>query len=450
MQIKNRKKVLFVRPPNMQQSQAWKKQGVVRCPLSLAMLAAYVREKGNYQCDLIDFEDIEPAGISQMANTIVQKNPAYVCLTALTPRFPTTVRIAGAIKSLCPDIITIVGGPHVTGLPQYSLFDGIDYAIAGEGEQALLELLNTIENGQHVGNIANLVYRQNGAVCVNPVRPFIDDLDLMPRPAWDLMNISAYKDPTYFPDSHLAIYTTRGCPYSCSFCASAVTWKRKVRYHSIENVIEQIKYIVNELGIHDIMFWDDTFAIDQDRAIEICNRICDEQLDIRYTAQFRADACTSDLVKALLKSGCSFGHIGVESGNDKMLEQIGKGETKEQFREAVKIMKSLNLPCIASYIIGLPGDTHETIQETIDFAFELDAEQSKFMILTPLPGTKVYDMAVQRGLADPNSLEQLEALNYYDSVSINLSNVSDEDLIRYQDIAYERFDNKNAQQVQTA
>lgn len=439
--------VIFVRPPNLQQSAAWKKQGVVRCPLSLAMLAAYVRENGPFACGLVDFDELDPVSIDHMAKTILRDKPQYVCLTTLTPRFPTAVQIARQIKTYSPATVTIVGGPHVTGLPEHSLFDGFDYGIAGEGEQALLELLTALENDKPVENIQNLIYRGENGITVNRQRAFIADLDSLPRPAWDLMNIEAYKDPTYFPDSHVAIYTTRGCPHDCNFCASAVTWKRRVRYHSVENVIDQIRYIVNELGVHDIMFWDDTFAINQQRAIEICERICREGLDIRYTAQFRADACTPELVDALLKSGCSFGHIGVESGNDEMLARIGKGETKEQFRQAVRVMREAGLPCIASYIIGLPGDTHETIQETIDFAFELDVEQSKFMILTPLPGTRVYDMAVERKLADPSSLGQMEALNYYDSVSINLSEVSDEDLIRYQDIAYERFDSKKKEKV---
>ncbi|MHC4073253.1 MAG: B12-binding domain-containing radical SAM protein, partial [Planctomycetota bacterium] len=136
--------------------------------------------------------------------------------------------------------------------------------------------------------------------------------------------------------------------------------------------------------------------------------------------------------------------IGVESGNEELLEKIGKRETKAQFRDAVRAMKQANLPVIASYIIGLPGDTHETIKETMEFALELDADQSKFMILAPYPGTRVYDIAVQRGLVDPTSFEQMEDLNYYDSVAINLSEVSDEDLIAYQDQAYEQYDTVHA------
>ncbi len=441
MQV-NSKKVVFVRPPNFQKSGQWKKQGVVRCPLTLCILSAYISENGPYECDILDFEEIDPVSIENMARVILRENPKFVCFTTLTPRYPTVIKTAAEIKKISPETVVVVGGPHVTGVPGHCLFEGIDYGITGEGEVALLSLLNALNGSAVLDNLPNLVYRKDSVVKVNPCGPFIDNLDSVPMPAWGAMNLDSYVDPVYYGGPHLPMLTTRGCPHDCSFCASAVTWKRKVRFKSVHRVMDELHYITEKLGVRNIMIMDDTFAINRQRALEICRRICDERLGIKYVVQFRADACTGELVDALLKSGCMFGHIGVESGNEQMLSRIGKGETKQQFRDAVKLMKSAGLPCIASYIIGLPGDTHETIQETIDFAFELDVEQSKFMILTPLPGTRVYDMAVSRGLADPGSLEQMEALNYYDSVSINLSEVSDEDLIRYQDIAYERFDNR--------
>jgi radical SAM superfamily enzyme YgiQ (UPF0313 family) len=291
-----------------------------------------------------------------------------------------------------------------------------------------------------VSGIKNLLFRDKEGIKINAPRPFIKNLDELPLPAWDLMSLDEYTDPAYFEGSHLAIFSERGCPYDCSFCASCVTWKGKLRSRSVDNVLDEIRCIVTVLGIKNLMYWDDTFAAKRKRAIDICNRIMDEKLDINYTVQVRADSVTEDLVVALRDSGCAFAAIGVESGNEIMLEEIGKRETKAQFESAVKIMKAEGLPIIASYIIGLPGDTHETIKETIDFAFELDADQSKFMILAPYPGTRVYDFAVRKGLVDPDNFEQMEALNYYDSVAINLSEVSDQDLIRYQDEAYARFD----------
>jgi len=433
-------KVVFVRPPNLQKSGQWKKQGVIRCPLNIALLASFIRHKGNYNCSIVDFEVVPVVSIVQMAEVILKESPKYVCFTTLTPRYSVIVKIAQEIKKIDPGIITIVGGPHVTGDPFNSLFEGISYGIVGEGEEALIELLDVLEKGERPNSIKNLVYKENTAVLVNEPRPFIKILDSLPFPAWELMSIDDYKDPAYFEGSHLAIYSGRGCPHDCIFCASAVTWKRNLRLRSVENVIDEIRQIVNVLKVKNFMFWDDTFAIDEKRALSICNRIIEENLVVEYTVQVRADSISERLVTALKKSGCRFAAIGVESGNEDMLIKIGKKETKEQFRRAIKIMREAGLASIASYIIGFPADTHESIRETIDFAFELNADQSKFMILTPYPGTRIYELARQKGMVDPKNLQQMEAANYYDSVFINLSNVSDEDLLRYQDEAYARFD----------
>lgn len=436
----SRARVTFVRPPNLQKSGQWKKQGVIRCPLNIGLLASFIRERGSYDCSLVDFETTEAASVTEMAEVVLGESPKYVCITTLTPRFPTVVRMAQEINRLDPAVTIIVGGPHVTGAPQAALYEGISYGIIGEGEQTLLELLDTLEAGHDPSTIANLIYRAGSDTRVNDIRPFVKNLDELPFPAWDLMNLDDYVDPAYFKGRHLAIFSGRGCPYDCSFCASRVTWQRKLRLRSVENVMEEIRHIVNVLGVTNLMFWDDTFAADKKRAIAICNKIIEEDLDISYTVQIRADACSDELIEALRDSGCAFAAIGVESGNEQMLERIGKREGKEQFRNAVRAMKRANLPTIASYIIGLPGDTHETIRETMEFALELDADQSKFMILAPYPGTRVYDVAVEKGLVDPTSFEQMENLNYYDSVAINLSEVSDDDLISYQDQAYEQYD----------
>gem|GEM_PF-3722365 len=199
-------KVTFVRPPNLQKSGAWKKQGVIRCPLNIALLAAYIREQGQFICSLVDFEVTAATTPAEMAARVLQESPKYVCITTLTPRYPTVIRMAAEIKRLAPEVTIIVGGPHVTGLPQKALYQPISYGIIGEGEYALLELLNALENNQAVSKIPNLVYRHNTTVKVNAPRPFIKNLDTLPFPAWDLMNLDEYTDPAYFSGSHLAIF----------------------------------------------------------------------------------------------------------------------------------------------------------------------------------------------------------------------------------------------------
>src|SRR3989338_3039131 len=198
-----RTKVVFVRPPNLQKSGLWKKQGVIRSPLNIALLSSYIREKGSYECALVDFEITPATTPEEMAEVILKENPRYVCFTSLTPLYPILIKIAREIKRLDSSIVNIVGGPHVTGTPQTSLFDGIDYGIIGEGEEALLELLNLLEKKENLQKIGNLLFRVKDNVIVNPARPFIKDLDKLPLPAWDLMVLNEYLDPIYFEGSHL-------------------------------------------------------------------------------------------------------------------------------------------------------------------------------------------------------------------------------------------------------
>lgn len=440
--IMKTRKILLVRIPNLYKSEQWKKQGVLRTPTNLALLSSYIREFGNYEPEILDLELYDFDNLSQITDKILSRNIFYIGFTTLTPRFPNISRITYELKKADKDIVTIVGGPHISGRPQDCRYDGINYGIIGEGEEAFLELLNSLISNKDTSNIDNLVYKKEDKLVINKKRPFIQNLDSLPLPAWDLLDLKNYLDPVFFDGPHAGIFTTRGCPQDCLFCASKVTWERKLRYRSIENIIQEIGELVNKWDIKNFYFYDDQFAIKTNRTIELCNKIVSENLNIKYQAQIRADSINKELAIALKKSGCVSAAIGVETGNEEMLKFIRKKETKDQIKNGIKILKEEGVPITASYILGLPGDTHETIKQTLDFAKELNTEQMKFMLLTPVPGTEVYNMAVEKGLLNPDDLDQMEQTTYYDSTAVNLSKVSIEDLIRYQDLAYEELDKK--------
>jgi radical SAM superfamily enzyme YgiQ (UPF0313 family) len=236
--------------------------------------------------------------------------------------------------------------------------------------------------------------------------------------------------------------TGRGCPYDCIFCASKVTWGKKVRLRSAGNVVSEIEELINKFKINEFMFYDDTFTINRARAAEICDMILLKGLKIRFYAQSRADTIDLELAKKMKKAGCIGVAIGVESGNEKILKEIGKCETKDQFRKAARVFKDADMPCVSSYVIGLPGDTRETIQETIDFANELDTDQAKFMIATPYPGTKLYEIAVQKKLLKSADIEDMGDFTYYQHVAANFSCVSDQELMEFQRKAYDDYDKR--------
>ena len=435
-------KIILIEPPNFQRSGTWEKQKVYRTPTNLAILAAYARQRGYNDIKIFDF-DVHGGPAKALAEKIISEKPDIVGFTCLTPRFPAILAIASFVKQAAPQAVIVIGGPHVNGVKEKILNDAaIDFGMIGEAETAFVELLDSIKSKSGLGGVHNLIYRTEGKVRINPVFPAIQDLDSLPFPAWDLLDLNDYTDQALYNGPHAGIMSGRGCPYSCIFCASKVTWGQKVRLRSAENVVGEIVELIGKFGISEYMFYDDTFTINRKRAADICRLIIEKNLKIRFYLQSRADTIDLELAQLLKTAGCIGVAIGVESGDEIILKQIGKCETKDQFRKAVKIFKEVGLPCVASYIIGLPGDTHETIKATIDFANELDTDQAKFMIATPYPGTALYDMAVERNLLKSDSIEDLGDYTYYQHVAANLSFVKDEELVAYQRSAYDEYDKR--------
>lgn len=435
-------RVAFVQPPNLQRSGDWKKMKVSRPPINIALLAACIRQLG---CEsfIYDFDWFEGT-VDDMSKLILSKSPDVVGFTCLTPRMQITLFIAARIKELNPKVKIIIGGAHVNAVKERALYSrDIDYAIYGEAEKALIEFLKAIETNGDFENIQNLIYRKDGKVIMNFTRPFIQNLDELPFPAWDLLNLEEYKDAATFDGIHMGVMTSRGCPWNCIFCSSGVVWGRKVRFRSVESVIEELGQIVHNLRITNIMFYDDTFTVNKPRFLKICNEIVKRKLNLKYYCQLRVDTIDEEIADALAQSGCIAAALGVESGDEEILKILKKGIKKSQVYKTVAALKSAGVPILASYIIGSPGETHESIQKTFEFAKELDTDQTKFMICTPFPGTELFGMAVEKGLLSDNlSPAQCAEATYYQHVAANLSKVSDEDILHYQRLAYNMFKQK--------
>ncbi|MEM4270775.1 MAG: radical SAM protein, partial [Candidatus Pacearchaeota archaeon] len=318
-----REKILLVRAPNLYKSKQWKKQGVLRTPTNLALLASFAREFGQYEPEIIDFELHEEKDFTQIANIILSRGARYVGFTTLTPRFPTILKICDALKKIDKDVVTIIGGPHISGRPQDCRYSSIDYGVIGEGEEAFVDLLNALVSKNDASRLDNIVSKENGIIRINKRRPFIRDLDALPLPAWDLLDMTVYTDPPFFGEEpHAGVFTTRGCPQECIFCASKVTWERKLRFRSIDNVINELIQLTDKFKVHNLYFYDDHFAAKPSRAVELCNRMISEGLNMRYIVQLRADSVNTELADALKKSGCLSAALGIESGNEAMLKLI--------------------------------------------------------------------------------------------------------------------------------
>ena len=433
--------VVLVQPPNLQLTSKWKERGVYRPPLGLAILAAYIRKYG-YDVSIIDLDVTGLHNPKEAANKIMGYSPNVIGFTCLTPRYPAIIDIAKECKKI-GNVITIVGGPHISGLPLYVLKDeNIDYGIIGEGEDAFLEFLGCIRYNRPIADVSNLIFRFRDNIVINEARPYIKDIDSLPHPAWDLLDLSYYVEPGTFKKNHLGIMSSRGCPFSCLFCASKTTWGRKVRWHSSKYVVDELEIGVNTYKTDEFFFYDDTFTLNKSRVIDICDEIKRRNLNIRFIINARVDTVDYDIANILKDAGCCMVAFGIESGDPNILKRIKKGITREQAIAACDSLKRAGLPYYASFIIGHPGDTRESIKATIDFADELDPYQAKFMISTPYPGTELYEMAVRNSLLPEGGAENLGDHTFFHHVACNMTDISDKDLLKYEQDAFDKYEEK--------
>ena len=396
-------KILLVHPSNTHIYQGIKKSAAKldkktakTPPIGLMYLAAVLQKKG-YSVEIFDAE-ARNMEFQETINSILNKKPDIVGMTATTPLFDSCIKIAEKLKEVNSNIKIVLGGPHITALPKESLsFKSVDFVIMGEGEYTMLELVETIEKKGDFSKIKGVGYKEKDKNILNPVRELITNLDELPFPARDLIENNLYLK-MYTGKQYTLIVTTRGCPYSCTFCDSAVTFGHRARFRSAQNVIDEIKGIIDRYGIRDITFTDDTFTLDKKRTIEICKKIIENKLDISFICSSRANTIDEERLSWLKKAGCWQITFGLESGDNDILKMMKKGITVEQARQAIQLTKKFGIGTHASFIIGSPGDNLQTINKTIEFAKELDTDYAQFSIATPFPGTEMWEMAKKQGI----------------------------------------------------
>jgi radical SAM superfamily enzyme YgiQ (UPF0313 family) len=359
--------------------------GWYRMPLlGLGYLAAYLREAG-YECRIADAK-FERLKLADLVARIREFRPRLLGITAMTHEVVRAAQIAAAAKNLVPGLCTVIGGPHVTALPAETLeeFPAFDVAVFGEGEDTLCELARALRDGGSLGGIAGLAFRgEGGAVAKNLPRPWRMDIDSLPFPAWDL----------YPPAPEYQIFSSRGCPYRCGFCMRVLG--ERVRSRSVERVVREFELVTERYRPREISFSDEVFTLDERRAVAICDLLIAKGLHRRtpWFANARVNCLSRALYRAMRAAGCVRVGVGIESGNQEILNRVHKGITLDKAREMVRICKGEGLRVAAFFIIGHPGETRETIRQTIAFARELNPTSVAFGIMVPYPGTEIAAMA---------------------------------------------------------
>lgn len=377
-------------------------------PLGLGYLAAVLRE-GGHEVMIYDAA-IEDVGVDYYIDLAEAQGKPYglIGITATTPLIQDAWEMAALAKKR--GLTTVLGGPHLTILPDESVQPPhsayVDYVFKGEAEYTFLELVSRLDAAKPVELLPGMLFRRGDEVVASPESPMIPDLDALPFPAHDLFKIDRYTNLQPLTDGldrqarSFTILTSRGCPYKCTFCSKPVTgdtWRAR----SVESVVQEWKWLVHGLGATEIGVTDDIWNLKLPRAKELCRRLVEEGLNtVPWVTVhgMKVNHTDLELFQLMKAAGCKRVGFGVENGDETMLRNvIRKGQTLDQVRDAFANAKTAGLQTMGFFIFGMPGDTEETMEKTIQLALELDPKLANFMLAAPFPGTAMYDMILEGG-----------------------------------------------------
>lgn len=366
-------------------------------PLGLAYIAA-VLEKEGHNVKIIDGQ--VSCSFPDDILKLLDVDTDIVGITATTVSIHRAMKVAKKIKEWKSDVKIVIGGPHVSAIPEKTLQTGLfDFGVIGEGETTIIELLRKIEGDGSVDDIDSIAYLKNKKVVMTKRRELIKNLDSIPFPARHLLpDLRVYRPnaENYRRLPTTTMITSRGCPYGCTFCDKSV-FGRTFRAHSPEYVVNEMEELSDRYKMKELFLVDDTFTFNNARVFEICRLIKERKLDISWNCFARVDTVTKELLKEMAGAGCWMVSYGVESGNQEVLNLINKGVTLDRIKNAIRWTKNAGLETKGTFMIGHPADTIKTIDETINFAISLPLDQAAFTITTPFPNTQLFDIAKKTG-----------------------------------------------------
>ncbi len=399
-------RILLISPPT--DSAIKRTLGVSGPPLGLAYLASVVREEG-HEVRIAD-SLTEDYTFDDLRKVIKSYYPDVVGITATTSMIPDAYTAAAITKEIDPEITVIMGGPHVTFVPDLTFQEcpHVDVIVRGEGEEVLRHLLMVLQGRKDLKEVRGISYLKDGVVRHNPPMPLIDDLDSIPIPAYDLLPMDKYRVGRL---RFGVIMTSRGCPFQCIFCSSSLLFGKTWRGHSPRRVLQEIRILYDDFKAREIEFLDDTFTLNRRRAREITDKIAEEGLDISWSASSRVNTFDAETGRCMRRAGCHTVYFGIESGSQRTLDFIGKGITLQQAIDAVRTAKKVKLSPLGSFIIGFPHETKEDVKRTISFSKRVGVDMAQFTVATPYPGTKLWDLALRKNLLLTRNWRKFTTLN---------------------------------------
>ncbi|MFP4473454.1 MAG: B12-binding domain-containing radical SAM protein [Candidatus Omnitrophota bacterium] len=391
--------------------------------IGIANLAACLL-KDDIEVVILD-PQLEKWKIDELVDNVAEEQADVLGLPAYTEEIYDAHNIASKVKERDPGLLTVLGGHQITALPKETMAEcpAVDVGVVGEGETAFRHIVA----GKDLSEINGIVYRENEKnIIVNPPPVDYESLDDLPFPAWHLYDLKRYHD-------EMPIEPLRGCPYDCVFCFRSLG--TRVRYKSPQRILDEIEYNINVLGCRKFAFKCGTFPLAKKHAREVFNGILERGLKFSWVASTRIDVLDEEIIQLMKDTGCVDVSLGIESGDAEMLKQCGKNTTPEKAETALKLFKKAGMKSVEmNFILGLPGETKESLLRTKRFALKMAPYSSRvnFAILTAFPATRVYEMALcnEAGL----SLKSTDWRDYGKQAGLSLrhANFDDKELVKFQ------------------
>ena len=395
-------------------------------PIYQAYTLAVLEQEG-FDVAAIDCS-VSGMDVERFVQEVESQAPDLVVLEISTPTFDLDIATAAALKEKSALPIALVG-THAS-IYHREIVGGnssIDFVVRGEYEYVVLDLAATLREERELDVVQGLTFRRNGEVVVNPDRPRVEDLDSVPFPARDHFEWRKYHEPTYFALPWITMITSRGCPYRCTFCSWPQTmYGHRYRVRSAKNVVDEMEHCVEKYSPGEIFFDDDTFTIGKTRVMEICREIRDRDLRVVWSCMGRTDTVDDEMLADMFNAGCRKIKFGVETGSKRIMAAIQKGLDLDKVATAFQIARSVGMEVHGTFMIGLPGETRDTVRETVQFS-----------IATPFPGTDFYEQCSQNGWLVTEKWENYDG-NFGSVVSYpQLSKVEIEELHYFANQEYE-------------
>lgn len=400
-------------------------------PISQVLTATLLKKEAE-EVEFLDALGLKMS-LEELKKNILQFNLAVVQTSTMT--FKEDALTLSFLKKVNPNLVTIIYGSHPTFMPNFSLLPEIDIIIRREHEYVLRDLVKALKKKDNSWKkVLGIGYKEGEKIILNDFYPFIKNLDELPFPDRALLSSKIeYFNPIVKRIPYTTAFTSRGCPAQCIFCTAPSFMGKEVRSRSAENVVEELEYI-QYLGYREIFFRDETFTIFKERNIKICQEIIKRKINLTWICNARIGSVDQESLKLMKKAGCHMIRFGVESGVQEILNNIKKGISIDKTKETFKMAHNIGLSTHAHLMIGLPGDTKKTVEETIQFAKKISPTTATFGICTPYPGTELFKLIAEKfpEIKDGSDadLKKLHTSGFYNQAFTNIKSEELEKLVK--------------------